>query len=53
MNESEVLRRVIRLHERYQKQSCPECGQETIGTISEGGCRWAICQDCYDRIIVQ
>ena len=51
MKEAEVWRRVIKLHERYEKQGCPECGQETTGTISEGGCRWAVCPDCYDQIM--
>jgi len=36
-------------HEK--KQSCPECGQETAGTISEGGARWALCESCYRRIM--
>jgi NAD-dependent SIR2 family protein deacetylase len=51
MKESEVWRRVIELHERYEKQSCPECGQETTGTISEGGAKWALCPDCFRRLI--
>ena len=30
---------------------CPECGRLTEGSVSEGGCRWALCPDCFnDRI---
>ena len=25
---------------------CPQCGQPTTGTYSEGGIKWAICEDC-------
>lgn len=28
---------------------CPRCGQETTGAYSEGGVRWAICEDCMAR----
>ena len=28
---------------------CPRCGQLTTGSWSEGGCRWAICEDCHER----
>jgi hypothetical protein len=27
---------------------CPRCGQYTEGAYSEGGLRWAICDDCMD-----
>ncbi len=33
--------------------SCPECGQETTGAHSEGGVRWAVCPDCYGRMLGQ
>jgi len=25
---------------------CPKCGKETEGSYSEGGFKWAICEDC-------
>lgn len=25
---------------------CPRCGDQTEGAFSEGGIRWAICEDC-------
>jgi len=25
---------------------CPRCGQSTDGAWSEGGLRWAICEEC-------
>lgn len=28
---------------------CPRCGQSTTGAWSEGGLRWAICEDCMTR----
>ncbi len=31
--------------------NCPDCGKETTGTVSEGGCRWALCPDCYEKLI--
>ena len=27
---------------------CPECGKETSGSWSEGGLKWALCEDCMD-----
>jgi hypothetical protein len=30
------------------EHACPRCGRMTSGTISEGGLRWAICDDCMD-----
>lgn len=30
---------------------CENCGQETEGTCSEGGAKWALCPDCFDREI--
>ena len=33
--------------------NCPECGQFTTGAHSEGGCRWALCPECYRRMIEQ
>lgn len=27
--------------------NCPQCGQPTQGTWSEGGTLWSICLDCY------
>lgn len=33
--------------------NCPECNIQTEGTTSEGGCRWALCPDCYRLIIEQ
>lgn len=34
---------------------CPRCNRLTTGSWSEGGLRWAICEDCmaYDRETVQ
>lgn len=26
---------------------CEKCGRETGGSWSEGGVKWAICEDCY------
>lgn len=26
--------------------ACPTCGKETDGAWSEGGVKWAICDDC-------
>jgi len=28
--------------------ACPRCGQSTSGSYSEGGCRWAMCDDCMN-----
>ena len=28
---------------------CPRCGQETEGSYSEGGAKWAICEDCMSK----
>ena len=28
--------------------SCPKCGRPTEGAWSEGGLRWAICEDCME-----
>jgi len=28
--------------------NCPRCGQSTSGSYSEGGLKWAICDDCMD-----
>lgn len=25
---------------------CPRCGEPTNGAFSEGGLRWAICEEC-------
>ncbi len=35
----------------FTKHNCPECPQETTGTISEGGAKWAVCDSCYRRIM--
>ena len=29
-----------------REHPCPNCGQATLGAYSEGGLRWAICEDC-------
>ena len=29
---------------------CERCGAETEGTYSEGGIKWAICEDCMTAI---
>ncbi len=34
---------------RRGTHACPRCGQETQGAYSEGGLRWAICEDCMAR----
>lgn len=28
---------------------CPICGEQTEGAFSEGGIRWAICDDCMNN----
>lgn len=28
---------------------CPRCGRPTAGAFSEGGLRWAICEDCMAK----
>jgi len=28
---------------------CPRCGKLTSGSYSEGGAKWAICEDCMIR----
>jgi len=28
--------------------NCPRCGNPTDGAFSEGGIRWAICEDCMN-----
>ena len=35
--------------------ACPRCGRLTNGSMSEGGLRWAICDDCMDddRIVIR
>ena len=38
-------------HEPVHK--CPECSNDTTGSTSEGGCRWALCPDCYGRMLEQ
>ena len=30
--------------------NCPNCGKPTEGHISEGGIKWAICEDCMERM---
>jgi len=30
--------------------NCPRCGEKTTGAYSEGGLRWAICEDCYCQL---
>jgi hypothetical protein len=27
---------------------CPRCGKQTEGSYSEGGIKWAICNDCMN-----
>jgi len=34
-------------------ETCPECGKETTGTISEGGAKWALCPECYEKEIIE
>jgi hypothetical protein len=29
--------------------NCPRCGQATDGTWSEGGFKWAICEECMEQ----
>lgn len=29
--------------------ACPRCGAFTTGSWSEGGLKWAICEDCMRR----
>ena len=28
---------------------CPRCGKSSTGSWSEGGLRWAICEDCMRK----
>ena len=28
---------------------CPDCGKDTNGTMSEGGLKWAVCDDCFPK----
>ena len=28
------------------EHKCPQCGRPTFGTYSEGGTKWAVCEDC-------
>lgn len=32
-----------------REHECPRCGALTTGAYSEGGLRWAICDDCMRR----
>lgn len=32
-----------------REHPCPRCGKPTTGTYSEGGIKWAICEDCMQR----
>ena len=29
---------------------CPRCGKPTDGAFSEGGLKWAICEDCMTKM---
>jgi hypothetical protein len=31
---------------------CPRCGRLTTGSVSEGGIRWAICDNCMSQDII-
>lgn len=31
------------------KHKCPRCGKETDGSWSEGGLKWAICEECMEQ----
>jgi len=33
-----------------KEYKCPRCGKLTIGSYSEGGIRWAICEDCMRKL---
>jgi hypothetical protein len=28
--------------------TCSQCGRPTSGTCSEGGARWALCEECFE-----
>jgi len=30
-------------------QVCTQCGRPTDGTWSEGGAKWALCEECFER----
>ena len=30
--------------------NCPECGKPTEGSWSEGGIKWAVCEDCLEKL---
>jgi len=30
-------------------QTCPRCGRPTSGTWSEGGAKWALCEECFEE----
>jgi len=32
------------------EHACPRCGKPTEGAWSEGGLKWAICDDCMEQI---
>jgi len=35
--------------EELKVHKCPKCGNDTDGVYSEGGVKWAICDDCMCR----
>ena len=30
-------------------QVCTQCGRPTDGTWSEGGAKWALCEECFEE----
>ena len=32
-----------------KRHKCPMCGELTEGTFSEGGIKFAICEECYSN----
>jgi len=42
----EDARRFEDIDRAHSTHPCPRCGQLTAGAWSEGGLRWAICEDC-------
>ena len=36
-----------------KRHKCPRCGKATFGSVSEGGCYWALCQSCLDEDLTE
>lgn len=38
------------MHGYPKKHDCPDCGEQTYGTYSEGGLKWSICENCMAKL---